>query len=126
MKDSKIYEAESRVFKKEEILTKKELEKFFSQMVNDKWFIEKYGKGYSLYTVGNFFGHSFACKKQIYMFDNEHYTKSSICHEQAHAVKNIRGNPHGKAWQKRYIEMVERYISKEKARQLEKEFAKIS
>ena len=126
MRDSKIYDAENRVFADEQKLSEIGVKKFFYQIVGDSWFINKYGEGYKLYIVGNYYDYSFAIYKQIYILEYEHFTEASVIHEICHSVKHVRGNPHGKAWQKRYIEMVGRYISIEKAEQLAEEFAKLT
>ena len=126
MRDSKIYAAENEVFKNEEILTEIQLKKFFCRIIGDPWFKEKYGEGYKLYTVGEgYFDHSCAVFKEIYILDNVHFTEATVIHEIVHACKRVRGNPHGKAWQKRYVEMVNRYISMEKAEELEEAFKKL-
>lgn len=126
MRDSQIYAAEERVFQNEEKLTEIQLKKFFCQIVGDPWFIKKYGEGYRLYTVGDFFDYSFAYYKQIYILEREHFTEATVLHEICHACKKTRSNPHGKAWQKRYVEMINRYISMEKAEELAEEFKKLN
>lgn len=127
MRDSKIYAAEERVFQNEEKLTEIQLKKFFFHVIGDPWFIKKYGEGYKLYTVGQGYSSaSFAVFKEIYLLDNVHFTESTLLHEQSHAVCHPRRNPHGKAWQKRYVEMVDRYVSIEKAEELAQEFKKLN
>ena len=79
-----------------------------------------------MYTIGDYFDHSFSYKKSIYILEYQHFTVSTLCHELAHACKKIRSNPHGKAWQKRYVEMVGRYMGAEKAEELLEEFKKMS
>lgn len=126
MGDQKIYDAENRVFQNEEKLTETQVKKFFYHVTGDPWFINKYGEGYHLYIIGDYYDYSFACYKQIYILEHEHFTHATILHECAHSCKKTRSNPHGKAWQKRYVELVSRYISMEKAEQLAEEFKKLA
>jgi len=117
----KLYSAENKVFKNESQLTETQLKKFFYLVTGDPWFVEKYGRGFSLYTVGEgMFDHSFAVYKEIYILNPVHFTEASLLHEISHAVKRVRKEPHGTAFQKRYIELVKKYISNEKGEELEK------
>jgi len=122
---NKCYIAEEKVFENEEILTEFKLKKFFYEIIGDPWFKDKYGTGYKIYTIGDYFDHSFAYKKSIYILEPKHFTEASVCHECAHMVKQVRSNPHGKAWQKRYVELVNKYICAEKSEELTEEFKKI-
>lgn len=129
MKDSSanaVYSAENKVFEGENLLSETRLKQFFCHMVGDPWFKNKYGEGYRMYTIGDFFDHSFAYKKSIYILEYQHFTVSSLCHELSHSCKQVRSNPHGKAWQKRYVGMVGKYICSEKAEELAEEFSKIA
>jgi len=126
VRDSKVYDAENRVFADEQKLSEIGVKKLFYHIIGDPWFINKYGEGYKLYIVGDYYDYSFAIYKQVYILEYEHFTEASVIHECAHSVKRVRSNPHGKAWQKRYAEMVGRYISIEKAEELAREFAKLS
>jgi hypothetical protein len=127
MRDSQIYAAEERVFENERQLTEIQLKKFFFHIIGDPWFINKYGEGYKLYTVGQGYSDaSIAVFKEVYILDNVHFTESTLVHEQSHAVKRVRSNPHGKAWQKRYVEMIKRYVSIEKGEELAEEFRKLA
>ena len=124
--ENKIYKAENEVFENERIFTETQIKKFFFLIVCDNWFKDRYGTGYKMYSIGpNFFDASSGCYKEIYLLENEHFTESTVCHELMHSCKHVRGNPHGKAWQKRYVEMVKRYISIEMGEELEEKFSKI-
>lgn len=124
--DEKVYEAENEVFKNERTYTETQIKKFFFLITGDNWFINKYGTGYKMYSIGpNFFDASYGCYKEIYLLENEHFTQSTVCHELMHACKHIRRNPHGKAWQKRYVDMVKIYISNQMGEELEQRFSKI-
>jgi len=120
------YKAEQKVFENEDRLSETHLKQFFYHIIGDPWFKNKYGEGYRMYTIGDYFDHSFSYKKSIYILEYQHFTVSTLCHELAHACKKIRSNPHGKAWQKRYVEMVGRYMGAEKAEELLEEFKKMS
>jgi hypothetical protein len=122
----KIYDAEYRVFKDEDKLTETQIKKYFFHITGDPWFINKYGTGYKLYVIGpRFFDASYGDYKEIYLLEYEHFTISTLCHELCHSCKKARKNPHGKAWQKRYVEMAKRYISNEKGEELAEAFGKI-
>ncbi len=122
---TKAYRAESKVFKKEKKLSEEKVKLFFEEVVGSKWFKKKYGEGYLIYFVSdNLSQGSFALYKEIYLIKS-HFTQSSVLHELAHAVKRPRKNHHGKAWQKRYVEMVKIFIDKKLGSMLELEFNKI-
>ena len=121
----KVYAAENVVFADEDILTEFKVRKFFYEIIGDPWFKDKYGEGYGIYVIGDFFDHSFAYRRDIYILDPIHLTESSVCHEIGHSCKQVRSNPHGKAWQKRYVELVGKYICAEKSEELAEEFKKI-
>lgn len=120
------YAAENKVFEGEDRLSEFHLRQFFFFIIGDPWFKDKYGEGYSMYVIGDYFDHSFAYNRSIYILEYQHFTVSTLCHELAHSCKKVRSNPHGKAWQKRYVEMVGKYICPSKAEELAEEFAKIA
>ena len=124
--DDQVYKAENEVFENETIYTETQIKKFFLYVVYDDWFVKKYGTGYRMYTIGpNFFDASYGCHKEIYLLDNQHFTESTVCHELMHSCKHIRKNPHGKAWQRRYVDMIKRYVSNQMGEELEEKFSKI-
>ena len=125
MGDKKIYDAENEVFKDEVKLSEIQLKKFFYHVIGDNWFKSKYGEGYRLYIIGDYYDYSFAIYKQIYILEYEHFTEASVLHEICHSCKRVRRNPHGKAWQSRYVEMVKRFISLDKGEELEKVFKEL-
>ena len=114
--ESKVYRIEDIVFEKEPLVSEAELRNYFNFVIgNDP---------IKMYFCGPKMECSFALHGEIYILE-EHFKKYIILHEIAHAVKRPAKNPHGKAWQKRYCDLVEKFLDRDGARELRLAFQKL-
>ena len=122
--DNKIYHIEDEIFRDDPKLSQKEIFDYFSEVVSSKEF--PYGP-VKMYICGPkaWENKSVAVEGEIYVLENTHFQKYIILHEIAHAVKRGGKNPHGKAWQKRYVDLVRIYLDKARAKELESGFKKL-
>jgi hypothetical protein len=125
LQTKRVYRSENKVFSDEEKMSELMIKLYFNKVTRSSWFRAKYGDGYSLYFCGDYlYDYSYAGYKEVYLLKNEHFTKSSVLHELAHAVKRLRSKPHGISFCKRYLELINIYIGKEKFLELKKTFLK--
>ena len=122
--ENKVYRAEDWVFRNHPNLKEKEVFEYFQEVISSKEYPYNPVK---LYICGPaaWGNKSVAFSGEIYLLEGAHFKKYIILHEIAHAVKRPAKNPHGKAWQKRYVDLVEKFLDRDGASELRLAFQKL-